>query len=296
MPLSNHTTIQALQNALENGETTAVALTDAALERIHDPQGEGARTFLNVYDEAARTAARLSDELRASGQVRSPLEGIPVSLKDLFDVVGDRTRVASQVLDEAAPATEKALLVQRLIDAGAILLGRTNMTEFAFSGLGINPHYGTPRAPWNRDVGHIPGGSSSGAGVSVADGMCTVAIGTDTGGSIRIPAAFCGLTGFKPTAERIPTQGVLPLAFSLDSSGPICHSVYCCALTDSILHDYLMSDLQSILYVHLRFAFPYDLIFNSFDTSFSLRIYAAILALINSGVQVERIEITVFNL
>src|SRR5690625_6169593 len=92
MPLSNHTTTQALQNALENGETTAVALTDAALERIHDPQGEGARTFLNVYDEAARTAARLSDELRASGQVRSPLEGIPVSLKDLFDVVGDRTR------------------------------------------------------------------------------------------------------------------------------------------------------------------------------------------------------------
>src|SRR5690625_4881227 len=119
MPLSNHTTIQALQNALENGETTAVALTDAALERIHDPQGEGARTFLNVYDEAARTAARLSDELRASGQVRSPLEGIPVSLKDLFDVVGDRTRGASKVLDEAAPATENALLVQRLIDAGA---------------------------------------------------------------------------------------------------------------------------------------------------------------------------------
>src|SRR5699024_11546740 len=104
----------------------------------------------------------------------------------------------------------------RLIDAGAILIGRTNMTEFAFSGLGINPHYGTPRAPWNRDVGHIPGGSSSGAGVSVADVMCTVAIGTDTGGSIRIPASSLALAGFKPTAGRIPTQGVLPLAFSLD--------------------------------------------------------------------------------
>ncbi|HLR30822.1 MAG TPA: amidase [Paenalcaligenes sp.] len=295
MPLSKHTTIQALQNALEKGETTAAALTDAALERIHDPKGEGARTFLKVYDDAARTAARLSDELRASGQVRSPLEGIPVSLKDLFDVVGDRTRGASKVLDEAAPATENALLVQRLIDAGAILIGRTNMTEFAFSGLGINPHYGTPRAPWNRDVGHIPGGSSSGAGVSVADGMCTVAIGTDTGGSIRIPATFCGLTGFKPTAERIPTQGVLPLAFSLDSSGPIGHSVTCCAITDSILSDEPMPDLEPIPYEHLRIAVPKDVVFNSLDTTVSQRINAAILALTNSGVQVERIEMPEFN-
>ncbi len=295
MPLPKNATVQALQNALESGKTTAVALTEAALARIHDPQGEGARTFLKVYDEAALTAARLSDELRASGQVRSPLEGIPVSLKDLFDVVGDRTRGASVVLDEAAPATENALLVQRLIDAGAILIGRTNMTEFAFSGLGINPHYGTPRAPWNRDAGHIPGGSSSGAGVSVADDMCTVAIGTDTGGSIRIPAAFCGLTGFKPTAERIPTQGVLPLSFSLDSSGPIGHSVSCCALTDSILSDEPLPELKPIPYEHLRIAVPKDVVFNSLDTTVSQRINAAILALTNSGAQVERIELPEFS-
>lgn len=288
-------TIQELQAALEQGKTTAVALTEAALARINDPQGEGAHTFLKVYDQAALKAAKLSDKLRAAGQVRSPLEGIPVSIKDLFDVVGDRTRGASKVLNDAAPATENALLIQRLIDAGAILVGRTNMTEFAFSGLGINPHYGTPRAPWNRDQGHIPGGSSSGAGVSVADDMCTVAIGTDTGGSVRIPAAFCGLTGFKPTAERIPTQGVLPLSFSLDSTGPIGHSVTCCALTDSVLSAEPAPELTPIPYHHLRIAVPKDVVFNSLDTTVSQRINAAILALTNSGVQVERIEIPEFN-
>ncbi len=295
MSQSNTHTITALQTALEQGTTTAVALTEAALARIHDPDGQGAQTFLKVYDEAARTAAQISDQLRALGHVRSPLEGIPVSIKDLFDVVGDRTRGASTVLNEAAPATENALLVQRLIDAGAILIGRTNMTEFAFSGLGINPHYGTPRAPWNRAHGHIPGGSSSGAGVSVADGMCTVAIGTDTGGSVRIPAAFCGLTGFKPTAERIPSQGVLPLSFSLDSTGPIGHSVTCCALTDSILSGDPMPTLEPIPYQHLRLAVPKDRVLNNLDNTVAQRINAAILALTNSGIQVERIELPEFN-
>src|SRR5690625_5651278 len=157
------------------------------------------------------------------------------------------------------------------------------MTEFAFSGLGINPHYGTPRARGNGGAGRVPGGSSSGAGVSVADGMCTVAIGTDTGGSIRIPAAFCGLTGFKPTAERIPTQGVLPLSFSLDSSGPIGHSVSCCALTDSILSDEPLPELKPIPYEHLRIAVPKDAAHNRLDTTVSPASNAATLAGTNSG-------------
>jgi len=130
-----------------------------------------------------------------------------VSVKDLFDVAGDITRAGSKVLADAAPATADASVVRRLRQAGAIIVGRTNMVEFAFSGLGLNPHYGTPKNPWDRATGRIPGGSSSGAAVSVSDGMAAMGLGTDTGGSVRIPAALCGLTGFKPTAKRIPKDG-----------------------------------------------------------------------------------------
>src|SRR5699024_9047690 len=132
--------------------------------------------------------------------VRSALEGLPVSVKDLFDVKGVTTTAGSKVLANHPPATSHAPLVQRLLDAGGILIGHTNMTEFAFSGLGINPHYGSPSSPWDRETGRISGGSSSGAGVAVGDGMSVISLGTDTGGSVRIPAAFCGVTGFKPTA------------------------------------------------------------------------------------------------
>src|SRR5262249_36469355 len=126
-----------------------------------------------------------------------------------------------------------APVVARLRAAGAILIGRTNMTEFAFSGLGINPHHGTPGNPFER--ARVPGGSSSGAAVSVADGMAIAALGTDTGGSVRIPSAFCGLTGFKPTAARVPLSGVVPLSPSLDSIGPLANTVACCAVLDAIL-------------------------------------------------------------
>jgi aspartyl-tRNA(Asn)/glutamyl-tRNA(Gln) amidotransferase subunit A len=170
--------------------------------------------------------------------VLSPLAGIPVSIKDLFDIEGEVTRAGSRVLADALPATADATAVARLRRAGAVFVGRTNMSEFAFSGLGLNPHYGTPRSPYRRDVKgdeRIAGGSSSGAAASVADGMAAIALGTDTGGSIRIPAALCDLTGFKPTASRIPTQGGVPLSTTLDSFGPIGLTVACCALVDRIL-------------------------------------------------------------
>ena len=142
------------------------------------------------------------------------------------------------MLADAPPAKADAVAVARLRRAGAVIVGRTNMSEFAFSGLGLNPHYGTPLSPYRRDVKgdeRIAGGSSSGAAASVADGMAAIALGTDTGGSIRIPAALCGLTGFKPTASRIPKQGGVPLSTTLDSFGPIGVSVACCALVDRIL-------------------------------------------------------------
>jgi len=227
--------ILTLAGELAGRKTTSRALVEDALMRIAVPSGEGARVFLRTHRESALAEAQASDALRAHGIVPSPLAGIPVSVKDLFDVAGDITRAGSKALADAAPAKADASVVRRLRQAGAIIVGRTNMVEFAFSGLGLNPHYGTPKNPWDRATGRIPGGSSSGAAVSVSDGMAAMGLGTDTGGSVRVPAALCGLTGFKPTARRIAKDGTFPLSTTLDSIGPIAPSVACCALVDSIL-------------------------------------------------------------
>ncbi len=171
--------------------------------------------------------------MRQAGYVASPLAGLPVSIKDLFDVAGEPTLAGSKALDDRPPAQRDAPVVARLRAAGAVLIGRTNMTEFAFSGIGINPLYGTPGNPHDRHL--IPGGSSSGAAVSVGDGAAIVAIGSDTGGSVRIPAALCGIVGFKPTQHRIPRDGVIPLSTTLDSIGPLANSVACCAIADAVM-------------------------------------------------------------
>src|SRR6266446_173988 len=226
-------TLAMLAADLGAGRTTSRELVEAALGRLADPAGEGVRAFLKVYEREARAAADAQDRLRAAGYVATPLAGLPVSIKDLFDVAGEVTLAGSTALDDAPPATADAPIVARLKAAGAVIIGRTNMTEFAFSGVGINPHYGTPGNPYDRSL--IPGGSSAGAPVSVADGMAAVAIGTDTGGSVRIPAALCGLVGFKPTQYRVPREGATPLSTTLDSIGPIGVSVACCALTNAVM-------------------------------------------------------------
>ena len=228
-------TIHDLRAKLDRGEVSSRELCDEALAHIDDAAGEGARTFTQVYHAQARAAADAADLQRGAGFVASPLAGLPVSIKDLFDVAGRQTRAGSIVLDDAPPAASDATIVARLRRAGAVIVGKTNMTEFAYSGLGINPHYGTPRSPWDRATGRIPGGSSSGAAISVTDGMAVAGIGTDTGGSVRIPSALCGLTGFKPTAARIPLAGAYPLSFTLDSIGPLARSVADCATVDAIL-------------------------------------------------------------
>jgi aspartyl-tRNA(Asn)/glutamyl-tRNA(Gln) amidotransferase subunit A len=230
---SSRTSVLDLAADLANGRTTSRELVDAALARIADPAGEGTRTFVKVYGDTARAAADAQDRLRKAGYVASPLAGLPVSLKDLFDVSGERTLAGSTALDDSPPAARDAPVVSRLRGAGAVLIGRTNMTEFAFSGVGINPHYGTPGNPFDRRL--IPGGSSSGAAVSVSDRGAVVAIGTDTGGSVRIPAALCGIVGFKPTQNRIPRDGVTPLSTTLDSIGPLANSIACCAVADAVM-------------------------------------------------------------
>ncbi|UPY36106.1 amidase [Sediminicoccus sp. KRV36] len=233
MPRHAHPTIAHAAIALETGRTTAIALVEEALARA--AEGEGPRVFTTLHAKAAREQARAMDQLRQAGRAPSRFAGIPITVKDLFDEAGQVTRAGSVARDGAKPATAPAPVVERLNRQGFVVLGRTNMTEFAFSGLGVNPHYGTPSSPWDRATGRLPGGSSSGAGVAAADGMGFGGLGTDTGGSCRIPAALNGVVGFKPTARRVPITGVLPLSPSLDSVGPLARSVACCHTLDAII-------------------------------------------------------------
>lgn len=285
-------TIPALAAALADGRTSSRELVEAALARIVDPAGEGSRAFRVVYADAARQAADAQDRLRRAGYVASPFAGLPVSVKDLFDVAGERTLAGSRALDDSPPASRDAPVVARLKRAGAVLIGRTNMTEFAFSGVGINPHYGTPGNPWDRQC--IPGGSSSGAPVSVSDGMAAVAIGTDTGGSVRIPAALCGIVGFKPTAERVPTAGATPLSFSLDSIGPLGRSVACCAIADAVMAGEEPVVPPAIPPAALRLGVPQTVVLDDLDATVAAAFERALDTLARAGARVVDLPLEEF--
>ena len=219
--------LDALAGALATGKTSASVLVEQALAAAGT--GQGPTAIMQLHAERARAEAAATDAMRKAGREPRPLAGIPFTIKDLFDETGHVTTAGSRVLADAPGATRDAPVIERLRRAGLIIIGRTVMTEFAYSGLGLNPHYGTPLSPWDRETGRIPGGSTSGGAVSVADGMAAATLGTDTGGSCRIPAAFCGITGFKPTQQRIPLDGATPLSFTLDSIGPLARNVACCA-------------------------------------------------------------------
>lgn len=249
-------TVEALSRDIAAGRTSSRELVEQALAKIADPAGEGARAFLKVNAASARADADHADRLRKAGVRRSPVDGLPVSVKDLFDVAGEVTRAGSKVLADAPAAQADAPAVARLRAAGAILLGRTNMVEFAFGTTGINPHYGTPKNPWDRKTGRVPGGSSSGAAVAAAEGMCVMALGSDTRGSIRQPAALCGVVGFKPTQRRVPRDGAFPLSFTLDSVGPLANSVDCCAAYDAILAGETAGPLPRVEAKGLRLLVP----------------------------------------
>jgi aspartyl-tRNA(Asn)/glutamyl-tRNA(Gln) amidotransferase subunit A len=293
---SGRMTIQQLRDRLDRGEVTSRALCEEAFARIDDAAGEGARAFTELDREGARAAADAADTQRRAGYVASPLAGLPVSVKDLFDVAGRTTRAGSVVLAGAAPAAADATIVARLRRAGAVIVGKTNMTEFAYSGLGINPHYGTPLAPYDRATGRIPGGSSSGAGVSVADGMVVAGIGTDTGGSVRIPAAFCGVVGFKPTARRVPLDGTYPLSFSLDSIGPLARSVACCATVDAILAGEAPVALSAPEARRLSFLAPVNYVRDGLDATVAAAFEQALAVLRAAGAVVDEATLPALEL
>jgi aspartyl-tRNA(Asn)/glutamyl-tRNA(Gln) amidotransferase subunit A len=270
------------------------ALVEQCLARIADPAGEGSRIFLKVHLADALAAADFHDRLRARGAAPSPFAGIPVSVKDLFDIAGDVTTAGSVALRENPPAGQDAPAVARLRSAGFIPIGRSSMTEFAFSGLGINPHYGTPLNPYDRQAGRIPGGSSSGAAVSVTDGMAFAGLGTDTGGSCRIPAALCGIVGFKPTAHRVPTAGAFPLSTSLDSIGPLAATVACCAVLDAVLAGEPVADLPAFPLEALRLAVPQTTVLDEIEPAVARAFEAALAALRKAGARIVDIPLREF--
>jgi aspartyl-tRNA(Asn)/glutamyl-tRNA(Gln) amidotransferase subunit A len=284
-------TLAELARSLEAGATTSQRLVDECLARIADAKGEGRRTFLKVHAQAARAAADYYDRLRANGVTVSPWAGIPVSIKDLFDMAGDVTTAGSKVLRGEPPASADCAAVARLRAAGFIPIGRTNMTEFAYSGLGLNPHYGTPLNPFDRRRGRAPGGSSSGAAVSIVEQMSYGALGTDTGGSCRIPAAFCGIVGFKPTARRVPVSGAFPLSRTLDSVGPLAASVACCAALDAVLADEPVTSLDAMSLRGRRFAVPTHYALDSLDRHVASSFQRALRELIDAGAEVSEIPL-----
>lgn len=288
-------TLSSLARDLARGTTTSRKLVEDCLARIADPTGEGARVFIKTNAERARAAADAMDALRKAGAAPSPYAGIPIAIKDLADITGEITTAGSRALTDAAPATSDAPSVARLRRVGFIFIGRANMTEFAYSGLGINPHYGTPASPWARSERRVPGGSSSGSGVAVADGMAYGALGTDTGGSCRVPASFNGVVGWKPTARRVPIDGVVPLSKSLDSIGPLARTVDCCAIMDAVFANETPAPLPELSLKGLRLLVPETIMLDSLDAHVAATFDAALKRIADAGALITRAPLPVLK-
>ena len=274
--------------------TSARERLEAALGRIDDPKGEGARACLTVYRDQAKAAADAADARAKAGVSLGPLDGTIVSIKDLFDVAGEVTRVGSKVFaEEGKPATADAPVVRRLRAGGAVIVAKTNMSEFAYTGIGANPHFGTPGNPADRK--RVPGGSSSGAAVAAADGMCEIAIGTDTGGSCRIPGALCGVVGYKPSRQRIPTTGAFPLSYSIDSIGPIARSVEACARADAVMANETHVPLEPVSLNGLRIGVVEGYPIENLDETVDLKFSDAVARLNKAGAHISEEKLSLLD-
>ncbi|MBV8273130.1 MAG: amidase [Cupriavidus sp.] len=279
--------IASLHTAFRADTTSRADLLAEAAARAADPAAQA--VYLHTTFDAATQVARAADAADRAGKPLHPLAGLPVSIKDLYDVAGEVTRAGSTARQDAAPATEDATVVARLRAAGAALVGRTNMTEFAFSGVGINPHFGTPVNPCDSTVARIPGGSSSGAAVSVVLGTAVAGLGSDTGGSIRIPAALCGITGFKPTSRRVPLTGAFPLSYTLDTACAMARTLADCIAVDSVIADAPVIPRITAASA-IRLAIPRQLVLDDLDDAVSRAFDRAIGRLSAAGVRVDHVD------
>ena len=279
-------TISHVRARIARGETTHERLVGSVLERAELPSAD--HVFTKLYAEAALAAARHADQSLAAGVTLGPLAGLPVSIKDLYDVAGEPTLAGSIVCKDEPPASADAVAVSRLRRHGAAIVGKTNMTEFAFSGVGTNPHYGTPRNPADNQVARIPGGSSSGTAVSVALGLAVAGLGSDTGGSIRIPAALCGLVGFKSTQSRVPGAGGFELSRTLDTVCAMTRSVSDCITVDAVLSGAPL-EIRPRPLAGMRFAIPETMMFDDAEPAVVQAFERAVRRLSAGGALMETI-------
>ncbi len=278
--------MDGMPQACFDTSTTATQRVASALEGAASSAAQ--HVFTQLYADSARTMAQQCDANAQVGRSLGALHGVCITLKDNIDVAGETTMAGGMVCAGEPPAQHDAPVVQRLRDAGAVVLGKTNMSEFAFSGVGINPHHGTPSNPVDLAYARVPGGSSSGAAVSVALGLAEVGIGTDTGGSIRIPAALCGLVGYKSTQARISRAGVMELSRTLDTMGSITRSVRACLAVDAVLSQQpLPSGVANLR--DLRFAVPQTLMMDEVDVTVANAFERTLRRIRGSGAQVVEI-------
>jgi aspartyl-tRNA(Asn)/glutamyl-tRNA(Gln) amidotransferase subunit A len=280
--------IDKVISQLQSGDVTSRQLTEQCLSRIEQDTDQAQKVYLQLFADQALAQSDAIDQLKKQGITLSPLMGLPISVKDLIDIKGYTTSAGSTFIADIRAVTKNAPVVERLQAAGLIILGKTNLVEFAYSGVGINPHYGTPLNPYQREKQLVPGGSSSGAAVSVTDGMALGAIGSDTGGSCRIPASLCGLVGFKPTAERVPREGVFPLSHSLDSIGSLAESVNCCYLLDAILSGEEAPSLDPIDLTWVSFVVPEGYLLKKLDPHVETTFFEVLESLKRAGVTLQQ--------
>lgn len=264
------------------------ALVRRVLNEARQPAA--AHVYTALFDDGALASAREADRRLAHGEAQPVLAGLPVSVKDLYDIAGRPTRAGSAQRDDAPSAAHDAESVARLRRAGAAITGLTNMSEFAFSGVGINPHHGTPRNPLDADTARIPGGSSSGAAVSVALGQAVAGLGSDTGGSIRIPAALCGLVGFKNTQSRTPLAGAFPLSFTLDTVCAMTRCVDDCLIVDAVLAGAPLPVVRRPLQ-GLRLALPQTLLLDALEPAVAQAFQRALQTLSQAGAHIVEVPL-----
>lgn len=283
--------VHEIRKIFATGTMTPSDLMRATLSRIdrNDPTLFTQLTVERAYVEAAASSNRVLKD-----SPLSLLDGIQVAWKDIFDIQGEVTRAGSLLLADV-PALHDAELVRRFAERGAVTIGKLNMTEFAFSGLGLNPHFGTPKNPWSRGQARVPGGSSSGSAIAVALGLVPMAIGTDTSGSIRIPAAFNGVVGFKPSAGRWPLKGTFPLSRTLDTAGVFTRTVTDVVIADAAACGFEPSDILPEVDGQIRLVVPTNAIWDNVDSAVAKNFQETIRRLEDSGVRIDKRDLPVID-
>jgi aspartyl-tRNA(Asn)/glutamyl-tRNA(Gln) amidotransferase subunit A len=288
--------LREISTALRGGQTTASQLIERALERAH----QSTAVFTAINPGLVHLADTI-DRARKKSQTLTPLAGIPIALKDLFNIRNEKTFAGSIVRKHYAQAEDAdAEVVAPLRDAGLLFLGRTNMSEFAYSGIGMNAHYGTPLSTWDRDTRRLPGGSSSGSAVAVAEGIVCASLGSDTAGSCRIPAAFNGVVGVKPSYGRMSLQGIYPLSPTLDAPGPIAIDVDSCFILDQLMCGRSrpaddLPRLQPTELAQLRLVIPEARVMNDLDAEVRIAFEAAVETLRAAGASIRQQALPVLD-